>query len=122
MRVAGARAQNLLDPTVVVPLASFRGQAVHAVAGIGNPARFFGMLEGLGLKVLAHPLPDHHVFRGGELEFDDGLPVLLTEKDATKCVQHAHARAWVVAVEAELPPDFAPAVHAALHALKRGAG
>ena len=75
-RAAGAR-----------PLASFRGRGVHAVAGIGNPARFFAQLRALGLNVIEHPFPDHHPFNAAELDFADELPVLMTEKDAVKCAR-----------------------------------
>lgn len=83
----------------------FRGGPVHAVAGIGNPERFFSSLRGLGLTVIPHPFPDHHGFLPGELEFGDDRPVIMTEKDAVKCQAFANARSWVMAVEAR--PDVA---------------
>lgn len=82
-------------------LTSFRGNGVHAVAGIGNPQRFFDMLRGAGLTVYEHALPDHHAFKPGDLEFGDSLPVLMTEKDAVKCASFADARCWYVPVTAE---------------------
>ncbi len=82
-------------------LASFRGLRVHAVAGIGNPQRFFGELRALGLTVIEHAFADHHAFTGGELAFDDELPVLMTEKDAVKCTSFANARLWYVPVAAQ---------------------
>jgi tetraacyldisaccharide 4'-kinase len=81
-------------------LAAWRGQCVHAVAGIGNPARFFAQLRGYGLTVLEHPFPDHHPFSAGELDFADQLPVLMTEKDAVKCAGFANPRLWYVPVVA----------------------
>jgi len=60
----------------------FRDGPVHAVAGIGNPERFFSSLRDLGLNVIPHPFPDHHHFLPGELEFSDDRPVIMTEKDA----------------------------------------
>ena len=83
-----------------VALQHFAGQPVHAVAGIGNPQRFFAMLQTLGLAVIPHPFPDHHVFQPGDLEFDDDRPVLLTEKDAVKCETFAKPNHWVLAVSA----------------------
>jgi tetraacyldisaccharide 4'-kinase len=85
------------------PLASFHGERVHAVAGVGNPARFFATLRGCGLKVIEHPFPDHHPFAAAELAFGDELPVLMTEKDAVKCVAFANPRLWYVPVAAQLP-------------------
>jgi tetraacyldisaccharide 4'-kinase len=78
----------------------FRDGPVHAVAGIGNPERFFSGLRGLGLEVIPHPFPDHHGFRVEELEFGDGRPLIMTEKDAVKCESFANARCWVLTVEA----------------------
>ena len=41
------------------PLHPFAGRAVHAVAGIGNPERFFRLLRAYGIEVVGHPLADH---------------------------------------------------------------
>jgi tetraacyldisaccharide 4'-kinase len=81
-------------------LASFRGSGVHAVAAIGNPRRFFDMLRDAGLTLYEHPMPDHHAFKSGDLNFGDNLPVLMTEKDAVKCVPFADERCWYVPVTA----------------------
>jgi tetraacyldisaccharide 4'-kinase len=89
------------------PLAAFRGQRVHAVAGIGNPARFFAELRAHGLEVIAHPFPDHHPLLAAELAFGDELPVLMTEKDAVKCPALGDPRLWYVPVTAQLAPDDA---------------
>ncbi|HSG64981.1 MAG TPA: tetraacyldisaccharide 4'-kinase, partial [Gammaproteobacteria bacterium] len=78
---------------------------VHALAGIGNPERFFLQLRALGMEVIAHPFPDHHRFTAAELRFADALPVIMTEKDAVKCEAFADERCWYLAVEAE--PDAA---------------
>ncbi|HEY0342066.1 MAG TPA: tetraacyldisaccharide 4'-kinase [Steroidobacteraceae bacterium] len=77
-------------------LEAFRGRAVHAVAGIGNPARFFRDLRVRGLDVIEHAFPDHHPFAVQDLSFGDDLPVLMTEKDAVKCVSFADPRLWSV--------------------------
>jgi tetraacyldisaccharide 4'-kinase len=82
-------------------LASFRGTGIHAVAAIGNPQRFFDMLKGAGLTLYEHPMPDHHAFKSGDLNFGDNLPVLMTEKDAVKCAAFADERCWYVPVTAE---------------------
>jgi tetraacyldisaccharide 4'-kinase len=97
------------------PLAGFAGKPVHAVAGIGNPARFFSMLQACGITVIAHPRDDHAPLRPAELQFGDGLPVLMTEKDAVKCTGADLAGLWMVPVEA----GFEPAEAVALAALVR---
>ncbi|HEX6636458.1 MAG TPA: tetraacyldisaccharide 4'-kinase [Steroidobacteraceae bacterium] len=91
-------------------LASFRGTGVHAVAAIGNPQRFFDMLRAAGLTLYEHPMPDHHAFKSGDLNFGDALPVLMTEKDAVKCAAFADERCWYVPVTAEFEPGQARAL------------
>lgn len=82
------------------------GSRLHAVAGIGNPARFFMQLEQAGYDVIPHAFPDHHDYSLRDLDFGDGLPVVMTEKDAVKCMAVAQGHWWYVPVSAELPPDF----------------
>jgi tetraacyldisaccharide 4'-kinase len=91
-------------------LSSFRGSGVHGVAAIGNPQRFFDMLREAGLTVYEHPMPDHHAFRSGDLNFGDNLPVLMTEKDAVKCAAFADERCWYVPVTAEFAEGQARAL------------
>jgi tetraacyldisaccharide 4'-kinase len=83
-----------------VPLGHFRGERVHALAGIGNPRRFFDHLRDRGMEVVENPLPDHHPFEAADLTFGDDLPVLMTEKDAVKCRSLAEPRLWYVPVTA----------------------
>ncbi len=86
-------------------LGSFGGASVHAVAAIGHPERFFRMLEADGLKVIAHPLPDHASIDAADLQFDDSRPVLVTEKDAVKCERVAHEDVWSVPVKLSFEPQ-----------------
>ena len=86
------------------PLAEFAGQSVHAVAGIGRPARFFEHLRRQGVQVIAHPYPDHYLYRAEELRYADHLPVLMTEKDAVKCRPFADPLHWYVPVSAHIEP------------------
>ncbi|MBI2381019.1 MAG: tetraacyldisaccharide 4'-kinase [Gammaproteobacteria bacterium] len=89
-------------------LGSLTGRAVHALAGIGNPERFFTLLRGLGAKVLPHAFPDHHAYTATDLEFPGSELVLMTEKDAVKCRRFAGARPMgYVPVIARFETDFA---------------
>lgn len=97
-----AQAAVALDSGERRPLESFRGATVHAVAGIGNPQRFFDQLAGFGLRVIGHPMPDHAYLSAADIRFADELPVLMTEKDAVKCRAIAGASHWYVPVEASL--------------------
>ncbi|MDH5265735.1 MAG: tetraacyldisaccharide 4'-kinase [Betaproteobacteria bacterium] len=83
-----------------------RGRRVAAVAGIGNPARFFAHLGRLGVGAERHPFPDHHHFQPAELRLPGAEVVVMTEKDAVKCAAFADARMWFLRVEAALPPEF----------------
>ena len=87
-------------------LASFAGQRVHAVAGIGNPQRFFDMLRGLGLGVVPHAFEDHHRYTHEDFAFGSELPILMTEKDAVKCMELADDWFFSVPVAAQLPEAF----------------
>ena len=106
MTLAGERAVNLTDAQVSCALSVFCGDLVHAVAGIGNPGRFFAYLRERGIRVLEDVFPDHYVYTAGDLTFGDDLPVLMTEKDAVKCRTVAHDRFWYVPVQAQLDPEF----------------
>jgi tetraacyldisaccharide 4'-kinase len=103
-----------LDRGSEVDLAQFAGRRVHAVAGIGDPERFFVALRGQGIDVVPHPFPDHHAFRARDLQFSESLPLLMTEKDAIKCGRFAAPERYFVPVEARLPEPFFDAVHARL--------
>lgn len=76
------------------------GQALHAVAGIGNPQRFFKTLEGLHWRPVPHAFADHAVFSAEALAFTPALPIVMTEKDAVKCASFAAPDWWYLAVEA----------------------
>lgn len=89
------------------PLSHFpAGQALHAVAGIGNPQRFFNTLEGLHWRPVAHAFADHAPYSAELLNFSPALPVLMTEKDAVKCRAFAADDWWYLAVDAEPSAAF----------------
>jgi len=81
-------------------------QTIHAVAGIGNPERFFMQLEQQGFTLLKHAFADHHQFSAQDLAFDDNLPIVMTAKDAVKCQAFAKDNMWQVPVVAQLPDEF----------------
>ncbi|MEO6967426.1 MAG: tetraacyldisaccharide 4'-kinase [Rhodanobacteraceae bacterium] len=111
--------RNVRDPSRARPLPEFSSQHVHAVAGIGRPERFFEALRAHAIDIAAHPFPDHHGFVPGDLDFDDGLPVLMTEKDAVKCHGFAKPDWWAIPVSAQLPPAFFDAITDRIRSLAR---
>ncbi len=123
----GEYAMSLQRPRVrelradrVVQLAEFAGCRVHAVAGIGNPLRFFELLTDAGVQIEAHPFPDHHVFRATDLVFDDGLPILMTAKDAVKCRRILCRDCWVVDISVQPDDAFIRRLETALQDIVDG--
>jgi tetraacyldisaccharide 4'-kinase len=102
--VLGGLRQVLTDSTELTDVAQWRGRRVHAVAGIGMPGRFFAALRAAGLAVQEHAAADHHRWSARELEFGDGLAVLMTGKDAVKCRGFAQPHWYSVELRAEIPP------------------
>ena len=100
MQLVAVEARQVAGGGPTQPLEAFRGRPLHAVAGIGNPQRFFADQRAYGLEIIEHPFPDHHAFTAADLDFGDGLAVLMTEKDAVKCRKVAGPRLWYVPVEA----------------------
>ena len=82
-------------------LEDLHGVRVHAVAGIGNPERFFALLKSFGLDIMPHAFPDHHAFTARTLELPGSWPILMTEKDAVRCAPFASDRLACVPVTAQ---------------------
>lgn len=101
MRLEPRRLRRLRDPNEIQGLDWLRGRRLNAVAGIGHPERFFGLLRELGAEVTPHPFPDHHAYRLAELP--EGT-VVMTAKDAVKCAAFARADDWVLEVDAVVDP------------------
>jgi tetraacyldisaccharide 4'-kinase len=71
-----------------------------AVAGIGNPERFFSMLEALELPLQQRrAFADHHSFDTSPFQSLNTELILITTKDAVKCRRWADPRVWVIKVE-----------------------
>ena len=79
---------------------------VHAVAGVGNPNRFFDLLSRLGFEFDKNPFPDHHKYNKRDLYYLDHLPILMTEKDAAKCKHFNNSKIWYLSIEAKIESQF----------------
>lgn len=79
---------------------------VHAVAGIGNPQRFFNTIKQLKISAETHAFADHVSFSQTDFSFAGKDTVLMTEKDAVKCRSFAQANWWYLAVDAKPTPAF----------------
>jgi tetraacyldisaccharide 4'-kinase len=94
----GTQWVNVCNPTETKPLQAFSGSTCHALAGIGNPQRFFDTLAGLGVKPVCHAFPDHHPFSAEDLVFAEHQPILMTEKDGIKCTRFAGPEVWMLQI------------------------
>jgi tetraacyldisaccharide 4'-kinase len=115
MRLAPAGLYRVGARAAPVTQSELKGKKLHAVAGIGNPDRFFAALSRMGLAFSAHPFPDHHPFQAADLEFADCDFVLMTEKDAVKCRHFGLRDLIAVRVEAELDSALAELILERIH-------
>jgi tetraacyldisaccharide 4'-kinase len=110
MKLGGERFFSLVQGLHMAP-AEFalhaHGRSVAAVAGIGNPPRFFEHLAALGVAARPFAFPDHYAYHASDLRLPDADLIVMTEKDAVKCAAFADARMWFMRVDAELPGAFA---------------
>ena len=104
MKLQPGRFWRLDDPASTCPAGELRGQRLYALAGIGDPGRFFRTLEGLGLDCTTRPFPDHHAYTPADLALAADGVLLMTEKDAVKCAGLTAGETWVLPVEAGLSP------------------
>lgn len=117
MKLVGDTLYALNNPHVTQSLQDLKSMTVHAVAGIGHPGRFFKDLSAYGLNVISHPYPDHHLFQSSDFSFKTMAPIIMTEKDAVKCMQLSIPNAWYLPVTAEVDPNL---IEAILRKLRHG--
>ncbi len=85
---------SLTSADVKKSFEDFANVKVHAVAGIGSPKRFFAVLEKADLDIIPHVFTDHYTYKQADIEFNDNLPIIMTEKDAVKCREFNTENAW----------------------------
>ncbi|MEE4144455.1 MAG: tetraacyldisaccharide 4'-kinase [Halieaceae bacterium] len=88
------------------------GEAVFAVAGIGQPDQFFNTLARCGFDIEPVVFPDHHRYTASDFYRLPGKPIIMTEKDAVKCGGLAGVDAWYLKINAQLPQTVTTAVAA----------
>jgi tetraacyldisaccharide 4'-kinase len=98
MLVEGDIAINLMTNEEKL-LTDFKFIPSHALAGIGNPKRFFDFLEKKGISIDEHAFQDHFAFSANDILFKDDKPILMTEKDAVKCMGFATDKHWYVPIK-----------------------
>ncbi|NOT17255.1 MAG: tetraacyldisaccharide 4'-kinase [Sulfuriferula sp.] len=109
MQLCGQQFTQLAHPRHTANAQNFIGKTIHAVAGIGNPQRFFDQLSAMGLTIIPHAFPDHHQYQPADFNFANtnlSAIIIMTEKDAVKCQTFANEQMWGYAVDAQLPDTF----------------
>jgi tetraacyldisaccharide 4'-kinase len=106
-QLAAGRFYALHDPTEQVDADYFAGKNVAALAGIGQPQKFFRTLHRLGVVINdKHGFADHHDYALQDVP--QGMDALIvTEKDAVKLSKFPLENVWVLPVSATIEPDLA---------------
>lgn len=82
-------------------------QDCYAIAGIGNPHRFFHSLRQQQLNLTeCIEFADHHQFSADDFNKLNDKPILMTEKDAAKCRDFASSDWYYQPIEASLPENL----------------
>ena len=85
------------------------GHTLQLVSGIGNPDRFYALMENLPYPLARIEFPDHHNFSAEDFEgdrIDIHQPIVMTEKDAVKCRGFATPNFWALRAELKLQPEL----------------
>jgi tetraacyldisaccharide 4'-kinase len=115
MRLVPSSLVRVADPGAAVALEEIRTKRLHAVAGIGNPERFFGTLARMGLRVTPHPFPDHHRFSPEDLAYPECDYIVMTEKDAVKCRRFRRSDLIALRVDAAPEPALVELIMPRIH-------
>ena len=118
MALAGDRFVRVNDPAISAGAGAFAGNAVHAVAGIVNPERFFAHLRALRIAPITHAFPDHHPYAPQDIALPEATAILMTEKDAVKCAAFADDRCWALPVTAIVDSSLIALVEEKLRGFK----
>jgi tetraacyldisaccharide 4'-kinase len=106
MQLTTSHFYNVANPQITSTTQAFSKQNIVAIAGIGNPERFFNQLTALGLQFEPQAFADHHAFTAQDLAPYAHKTILMTEKDAVKCRAFAMANAWALPVNAVVSHDL----------------
>lgn len=120
MGLKGQQLINLKDNSVVdIEVFLAEHPTVNGLAGIGDPQRFFDTLTKASFQLnVSKGFVDHHSFTPQDLQsFGEELPLLMTEKDAVKCLAFANNNCWYLPVEATFTDDAKARFQADISAL-----
>lgn len=124
MELAGDAFVSLFDGETQQKSNYFNNKPLAAIAGIGNPKRFFDALMKMGLVFEQKSFADHYAFEPQDLLPLVGKTILMTEKDAVKCERFARANAqydiWMLPVSAKIDNGLNDLVLQKLATLSKG--
>jgi len=110
MELVTSGAYDLHNFSLKKDLRFWSGKQVNAIAGIGNPSRFFDALKMYDINTVECSFPDHYQYKLDDLCFSGDFPILMTEKDAVKCRRFPQGNlgggTWVVPIVANLEHSF----------------
>lgn len=106
VEIIGECFYNVGNPFRTTTADAFDGRRVVALAGIGNPQRFFDRLKALKIVFESFAFPDHWGFTEEDLDFGNVDAIIMTEKDAVKCAAFAPPICWYLKIEARLNEAF----------------
>lgn len=82
-----------------IPVEEFSNRKVTAIAGIGNPGRFFNSLKNICTVENKKAFPDHFDFKYEDFDDFQKNTIVMTEKDASKCYAFADENWYYLKVE-----------------------
>lgn len=106
VEIIGECFYNVANPFRTTTAEAFSDRRVVALAGIGNPQRFFDRLKALKITFDSFAFPDHWGFTEEDLDFNETDAIIMTEKDAIKCAAFATPQCWYLKIEARLNEAF----------------
>jgi tetraacyldisaccharide 4'-kinase len=100
MNLQPVQYRNVANPDLTKPLDGFKEQQIVAIAGIGNPSRFFSQMRLLAKLVTQHAFADHANYNFSTLnKLCKQKPLVMTEKDAVKCREFATENWWYLEIQ-----------------------
>lgn len=111
-------ASQLINFSKKTSLTTFVDLNVLALAGISAPEKFFNLLKKWGIKANTIKLSDHYNFTNYSFSDKQEDIILITEKDAVKCLSVEDPRIWVVCVDFGLDTSLIDLILKNLHGQK----
>jgi len=103
-----------------IHLNNLRLKNIHAIAGIGNPNRFFDYLKTFNIEFNSSVFEDHYRFSKKDFRNINDKNIIMTEKDAVKCQKFSRKNFWYLPVTAEVDSKFIDVILKKLRDISHG--